>query len=83
MQNDGYAVMVGGPHDGEHIYVGHCRPERPRKIDFEVGETGGVWVARYLRCTRFQFDAWRSGGCGHRGQVTYRFEGYIAQEMVS
>lgn len=77
MASDGYAVLVGGPEDGRHVFVGHCRPGRPRHIDFEAED--GSSIARYRRCTRWQFDARRSGGCGHIGQVTYRFVGRVEQ----
>lgn len=71
MTRDGYAVMVNGPEDGRRMYVGE---KLPRKIDFELD--GSERIARYVRCTRLQFDAFRSRGCGHIGQVTYRFKGY-------
>jgi hypothetical protein len=69
---DGHAVLVRGPEDGGTVYVG---PKPPRKIDFDLEDSGRV--ARYVRCTRLQFDAFRSRGCGHIGQVTYRFKGYV------
>jgi hypothetical protein len=69
---DGYAVLVRGPENGAIVYVG-AKP--PRKIDFQETDR----IARYVRCTRLQFDAFRSRGCGHTGQVTYRFKGYIQE----
>jgi hypothetical protein len=70
--NDGYAVLTRGPEDGGTVYVGRNPPPR---IDF-VSEDG-TRVARYVRCTRLQFDAFRSRGCGHTGQTTYRFRCYV------
>lgn len=69
--SDGRAVMVGGPEAGTTVYVGVRRP--PARIDYE---TDGR-LARYRRCTRFQFDPFRSGGAGHIGQTTYRFVGFV------
>lgn len=74
MATDGHAELIGGPEDGRTIFVGGCTMPPPR-IDFEVE---GGRVARYVRCTRFQFDARRSGGCGRIGQPSYRFRGYVS-----
>lgn len=76
---DGRAVMVGGPEDGATVFIGGTA-RRPRKIDF-VAE-GGERVARYIRVTRFRFEARRSGGCALNGQPAYRFIGYVAAAGV-
>lgn len=71
---DSRAILVGGPENGGTVFLGALK-RRPRKIDFLADR--GSSVARYIRATRFQFDARRSGGCSEIGQTAYRFIGFV------
>lgn len=78
LTKEGYAALSGGPEDGRSVYLGGCR-RLPPKIDFDADGR----LARYRRCTRFQFDPFRAGGAGHIGKTTYRFVGYVAATEIA